>query len=209
MKRYKSIIFDIDGTILNTEKMNLIPLKRLIKEEKNIDMNYEDLLFALALPGKKTLETLGFEDIESSYDKWVKYVNEYEEGATLFTNIDCVIKDIYSNNILCGIVSSKNRAQYDIDFIPTGLHEYMSIVILEDDTINHKPHPEPLEKVIQKLKINPEETIYIGDSLSDYNCAKSCNMDFGLALWGAKNPMDINADINLETPSDLLKLIID
>lgn len=44
MKKYKSAIFDIDGTILYTSKMNLIPLMKLIKEEKNKDMDYEDLL---------------------------------------------------------------------------------------------------------------------------------------------------------------------
>ncbi|WP_242871323.1 HAD hydrolase-like protein [Romboutsia hominis] len=54
MKKYKNIIFDIDGTILNTANMNIYPLIKLIKEEKEIDMTYESLLFALGLPGKKT-----------------------------------------------------------------------------------------------------------------------------------------------------------
>ncbi len=36
MKRYKCVIFDLDGTVLNTERMNMIPLQRLVKEELNI-----------------------------------------------------------------------------------------------------------------------------------------------------------------------------
>lgn len=44
MKKYKSAIFDIDGTILYTSKMNLIPLMKFIKEENNKNMDYEDLL---------------------------------------------------------------------------------------------------------------------------------------------------------------------
>ena len=39
-----AIIFDLDGTVLNTERMNMIPLQRLIKEELGLEINYNDLL---------------------------------------------------------------------------------------------------------------------------------------------------------------------
>lgn len=206
MKKYKNIIFDIDGTILNTANMNIYPLIKLIKEEKEIDMTYESLLFALGLPGKKTLEILGFNNIDKSYEKWVKYVNEYEKKATLYDGIEDIIKHIHSKNIICGIVSSKNKSQYEVDFMPTGLHECMSAIVLEEDTKYHKPHPEPLKKVIEMLNINPYDTLYIGDSISDYNCSKNCEVDFALALWGAVDK-NINATINLNEPSDILNFI--
>ena len=75
MKKYKCIIFDLDGTMLDTEKMNMIPLQRLIKEELSIDIKYEDLLKYRAYAGKTTLKMLGFKDIEASYSKWVKYIS--------------------------------------------------------------------------------------------------------------------------------------
>lgn len=206
MKKYKNIIFDIDGTILNTANMNIYPLIKLIKEEKEIDMTYESLLFALGLPGKKTLEILGFNNIDKSYEKWVKYVNEYEKKATLYDGIEDIIKHIHSKNIICGIVSSKNKSQYEVDFMPTGLHECMSAIVLEEDTKYHKPHPEPLKKVIEMLNINPYDTLYIGDSISDYNCSKNCEVDFALALWGAVDK-NINATISLNEPRDILNLI--
>lgn len=206
MKKYKNIIFDIDGTILNTANMNIYPLIKLIKEEKEIDMTYESLLFALGLPGKKTLEILGFNNIDKSYEKWVKYVNEYEKKATLYDGIEDIIKHIHSKNIICGIVSSKNKSQYEVDFMPTGLHECMSAIVLEEDTKYHKPHPEPLKKVMEMLNINPYDTLYIGDSISDYNCSKNCEVDFALALWGAVDK-NINATISLNEPMEILNLI--
>lgn len=121
MKKYKCIIFDLDGTMLDTEKMNMIPLQRLIKEELSIDIKYEDLLKYRAYAGKTTLKMLGFKDIEASYSKWVKYVNEYEDGAKLYEGFDEVIKGLDENGILCGIASSKMKSQYEIDFLKTGL----------------------------------------------------------------------------------------
>lgn len=203
-QKYKCIIFDLDGTILNTEKMNFVPLKRLIKEELGIEVEYEELLKYKPYTGKKTLELLGFKEIENTYEKWVKYVNEYEEGATLFEGFDMVIKSLHENGIVCMVASSKMKKQYEIDFIPTGLHEYMQSIVLAEDTINHKPHPEPLLKAIEKFEIIPQECMYVGDTILDYKSSKSAGMDFALALWGASDTNGIDANFNLKYPINLL-----
>ena len=116
MREYKCIIFDLDGTILNTERMNLIPLQRLIKEELGEVISYEDLLKYKAYAGKRTLEDLGFKDIDKSYKKWVQYVNDFEEGAVLYEGFDEVMKTLNSKGIICAIASSKMKDQYEIDF---------------------------------------------------------------------------------------------
>ncbi|WP_370773732.1 HAD family hydrolase [Clostridium sp.] len=207
MKKYKCIIFDLDGTMLDTEKMNMIPLQRLIKEELSIDIKYEDLLKYRAYAGKTTLKMLGFKDIEASYSKWVKYVNEYEDGAKLYEGFDEVIKGLDENGILCGIASSKMKSQYEIDFLKTGLQSYMKSVILAEDTENHKPHPEPLLKAIEILNIEPKDAMYVGDTFADYESTKAAGMDFGLAVWGATDLDGIKADHYLNTPKDILKVL--
>ncbi|MGL4571643.1 MAG: HAD family hydrolase [Clostridium sp.] len=205
MKNYKCIIFDLDGTILNTERMNLIPLQRLIKDELGNDTPYEDLLKYKAYAGKKTIELLGFENIEESYKKWVTYVNDFEESATLYEGFNETIKTLHENGIVCGISSSKMRKQYEIDFYPTGLQQYMKSVVLAEDTENHKPHPEPLLKAAEILNIEPKECIYIGDTIFDYKASKAAGMDFAIALWGASDLTGIEADYNLNEPKDILK----
>lgn len=207
MKKYKCIIFDLDGTMLDTEEMNIIPLQKLIKEELDKDIEYDDLLKYRAYAGKKTLNLLGFKDIEKSYAKWVKSVNEYKDGAKLYDGFHEVIKSLDKNGILCGISSSKMKAQYEIDFFKTGLQGYMKSVVLAEDTENHKPHPEPLLKAAELLDINPKDSLYIGDTIADYKAAKSAGMDFGLAVWGAYDTSEIEADYNLNEPKDILTLL--
>ncbi|MBU3136843.1 HAD family hydrolase [Clostridium gasigenes] len=207
MKKYKCVIFDLDGTMLDTEKMNMIPLQRLVKEELGQDVTYESLLKYRAYAGKKTLELIGFKDIEKSYTKWVKYVGEFEEGATLYEGFNKVMEDIDAKGIICGIASSKMKDQYEIDFFPTGLQKYMKSVVLAEDTENHKPHPEPLLKAVKLLGIKPEDSMYVGDTVVDYKSSKAAGMDFALALWGASDLSGIEADYNLNDPMDLLKVL--
>lgn len=205
MSKYKCIIFDLDGTVLNTERMNFLPLQRLVKEELEIDIDYEDLLKYKAYAGKKTLEELGFKDIENSYSKWVKYVNEFEEEAVLYSGFEEVFKGLNDNNIICGIVSSKTRAQYEIDFVSKGLDKYIECEILAEDTERHKPYPDPLLKLTEILDIAPKDCMYIGDTIFDYKATKDAGMDFGIAMWGADNLDGINADFYFEEPVDILK----
>ena len=202
-----AIIFDLDGTMLDTEEMNIIPLQNLIKEELGKDVDYDDLLKYRAYAGKKTLKLLGFKDIEKSYDKWVKYVNEYKDGAKLYEGFHEVIKSLNKNGVLCGISSSKMREQYEVDFFKTGLQGYMKSVVLAEDTDNHKPHPEPLLKAVEILDIDPKDSLYIGDTIVDYKAAKSAGMDFGLAVWGAYDTSEIEADYNLNEPKDILRVL--
>ncbi|MCF0147348.1 MAG: HAD-IA family hydrolase [Clostridium sp.] len=207
MEKYKCIIFDLDGTVLNTERMNFIPLQRLIKEEIGMEILYEDLLKYKANAGKKTLEELGFKNIEKSYDKWVKYINEFEEEALLYEGFEEVFKVLNDKNIICGVASSKTKAQYEIDFVSKGLDKYIKCEVLADDTERHKPFPDPLLKVAEILDINPKECIYIGDTVVDSIATKAAGMDFGIALWGADNLEGIEADYEFNKPMDILKFL--
>ena len=151
MKKYKAIIYDIDGTLLNTLNMNMYPLMKIIKEETGEDWTFEQVLKFAPYPGMKVMEELGVKDKEKTYARWVQYVNDYEDGATLFEGFEEVLEKFKEKGLQQAIVSSKLREQYEIDVVSKGIDRYMSAVILEDDTTHHKPHPEPLLKCIEKL----------------------------------------------------------
>ena len=75
MKKYKAVIYDIDGTILNTLNMNMYPLMRIIQEETGETWSFEQVLKFAAYPGMKVMEELQVKEKEKTYARWVQYVN--------------------------------------------------------------------------------------------------------------------------------------
>ena len=206
--KYKAIIYDIDGTILNTLNMNMYPLMKTIKEETGEDWSFEQVLKFASYPGMKVMEELNIQDKENTYARWVKYVNEYEEGATLYDGFIEVFKKFQEQGVIQAIVTSKKEKQYQLDFVSKGLDQYMKVAILEGDTKKHKPDPEPLLECVKRLGIDVSQTIYIGDALSDYQASINAKMDFALAKWGCVNDQGIDhPDYVFEKPTDLLHLL--
>lgn len=207
MKKYKAIIYDIDGTILNTINMNMYPLIKIIKEETGEDWTFEQVLKFLPYPGMKVMEELQVADKEKTYARWVKYVNEYEEGASLYPGFEEVF-ETFNGKITQAVVSAKTTDQYQIDFVAKGLDKYMETAVLANDTIKHKPDPEPLLECLKRLSLQPEDAIYIGDAHSDYLASKNAGIDFGYAKWGSVFAKGIDKpDYVFEQPLDLLRLL--
>lgn len=207
MENYKAIIYDLDGTILDTLKMNMLPLMKIIEEETGNKVAYEEVLKYAAWPGMETLADLNIDDREKTYARWVKYVNEYEEGASLYPGFEEVF-ETFNGKITQAVVSAKTTDQYQIDFVAKGLDKYMETAVLANDTIKHKPDPEPLLECLKRLSLQPEDAIYIGDAHSDYLASKNAGIDFGYAKWGSVFAKGIDKpDYVFEQPLDLLRLL--
>ena len=207
-KRYKAIIYDIDGTLMDTYDRNMVPLRQIIKEELGEEWTDAQVRKFYAQPGLKTIRDLGIQDVEGVYARWVRYVNAYGRDAEPFEGIPEVLERFREANILQAVVSSKMRKQYGIDMGSRGMDKYMAAAVLAEDTQKHKPDPEPLLICLAKLGVETKDAIYIGDTASDSLAARNAGVDFGLAGWGAFS-MEGFAPIHhyFAKPEDMLKLL--
>lgn len=208
MKRYKAIIFDIDNTLLNTLDMNMYPLMRIIQEETGENWTFQQVLRFATQPGLKTMAELGIRDIEGTYARWVRYVNEYKPGAIPYEGIDAVLQKLRDAGFRMAVVSSKMKGQYQIDMVENGLDRFMETAVLVEDTANHKPHPEPILKCLERMGLSAREVLYVGDAPTDLEAANNAGVEFGFARWGSIQPGTMTgAKYCFAQPEDLLKLI--
>ncbi|GCF94863.1 phosphatase [Enterococcus florum] len=203
----KTILFDVDGTLIDTEYVSVQSLKETLKEERNLTLSDKELEFSLGIPGARALErfTDSPEEIEQLLASWMKRMREYTHHARLFNGILELLQELKQLGYRLGVVTSKLRSDAVVEFAAFGLNTFFDVIITADDTPLHKPNPEPLLKALEELNADNQASLYIGDSLYDMLCAESSGVDFLLARWGAKEKPEFSrAAYQLETPADLL-----
>ncbi|NLO82921.1 MAG: HAD family hydrolase [Clostridiales bacterium] len=203
---YNCIIFDIDGTLLDSETADLSSLQKLLFEELNKNFSFDELRFALGIPGEVALGKFGIVNVSECNMKWNKYFKEFSNLIKVFDGIEETLIKLNKMGIFTGIVTSKTKKEYLNDFVPFGLSNYFKLVICADDTEKHKPNPDPILKFIELSGADKSKTIYIGDTKYDMDCAFNAGIDFALALWGAKSSKGINANYILDNPRQILEL---
>lgn len=204
---YKYIIFDIDGTILDTEIAVLSSLPKLAFEELNKKLSFDELWFALGIPGEVTLNILGIPNLLDSREKWDRYYKQYFYHVEIFDDIKETLVKLKEIGILTGIVTSKTNEEFKDDFSHFGLINYFKFVVCADDTEKHKPDSKPILKFIELSGADKSKTIYIGDTKYDMDCACDAGIDSALALWGAKSSIGIKANYIFESPKQILEIV--
>lgn len=205
--KYKEIIFDIDGTMLDSEKADLLALQKVLYELQGREYKPHELYFALGIPGEVALHQLGIKDVSMANQLWNNYMQELSYTMKLFDGIKEVLVELKTRGIKLGIITSKNRKEFHNDFIPFGIDMYFDTVITVEDSIAPKPSAEPMLTYLNKTGVNPQEALYIGDTLYDRECAVNSGVDFGVAMWGCHSIERIHATHYFETPQDILHML--
>lgn len=205
--KYKYIVFDIDGTMLDTERAIISSLQDTIREITGQETTEEELAFSLGIPGEVALTQLGIVDTESANNLWNEHLFKYVPLIKLFDGIREVLKELHEKGCRLGIVTSKTRQEFVADFEPCGVAGLFETVICVEDAPKPKPFADPLLTYMKKTGARKEDVLYIGDTVYDFRCAEGAGVDFGLAGWGCNSKEGIDATYFFDTPQSVLKTI--
>ena len=208
---YKHIVFDIDGTLLDTEYAVLHSLSKTLGTLTGEAPAPETLRFALGITGADTLRRLKLDGRPDAMPLWEQNMNELNSAVRVFDGIEPLLQALRAAGYGLGIVTSKTRAEFRHDFENISIGQYFTVVVCADDTAEHKPTAAPLLHYAAVAGADKSELLYIGDSPYDRLCAKNAGTAFALAGWGVpaipETAAERAAGPCLDHPRDLYALL--
>ena len=183
---YSALLFDLDGTVLDTEESILASYHYACDTVLGYRLNDQELLDLVGIPLPEQIEKLAPAEYgEAMVKAYREHQQQYQDDFIKdFPGIEKVLKTFADASWPMAVVTSKRiePAWQGLNLFKLG--DYFQLLIGAEDSKNHKPLPDPLLLAAERMSIQPENCVYIGDSPYDMQAAKAAGMLAVGAEWG-------------------------
>lgn len=213
MSAFNAVLFDLDGTLLDTAPDFYQVLVEIQRRRNQSPVDY-NLLRTRASDGSRAMLKLAFgEDISET--ELAPLVSEFLElyesdpvaHGALFEGMHELLMQLERQQIPWGVVTNKPRNLSDIVLRNLQLTERCSVLICPEDVSESKPSPEGLLLAAKKLGVPADQCLYLGDHQRDIDAGRAAGMTTIACGFGYLKPgesaQDWNADHLIETPTKL------
>ncbi len=213
--KYSAIIFDLDGTLLNTledlmDAANYALAQygypaRTLDEIRRFVGNGVRNLMQRALPEGAAVSN--FEEILSAFRSY--YTAHCEDKTHAYEGVLELLRHLKDSGCKIAIVSNKlDSAVKELN--QTYFSDYVQAAIGEKEGIRRKPAPDMVENALSELNASKKETVYIGDSDVDIETAANAGLDCISVSWGFRDAEFLRkcgAAVIADTPQQVYELI--
>ena len=182
MKGIKAIIFDCDGTVLDSERI-FINTWNIIGKPMGYDIPYDVLIDnrgkSKAYGRQNLLNAMGEDFPIDSIEEKRKVLNEkmfLEEKNIIKPGVKELLAWMKEHHILSGVASARVQRVTTEHLEHAGICDSFDVVIGGDMVEHNKPEPDLFLKAAELLGVRPEECVVIGDTISDMKAARAANM---------------------------------
>ena len=217
MRKIDTVLFDLDGTLLDTAPDMALALNMLRNQHGLADLPLSVIRPSVGY-GSRALLKLGF-NIDETHEKYPKLLEEFFAAydkclalsTALFPEMSSVLSHFDEKNIPWGIVTNK-PARFTHGLLDAlDLTQRCAVIICGDTLNNRKPHPEPILHACKLLQRAPETTLYIGDTITDVQASKAAGTRSLVALYGyigaEEDPYTWEADGYIEKAGEIIPWI--
>lgn len=212
----KCVLFDLDGTLLDTSFDFALALKLTCEEFNQPVLNYQDIRSTVS-KGGLSMTQLAFpglvgEDLELRRQRFLAhYLENINHHTQLFPGLQTGIQALADKNIAWGIVTNKPTHLTQALLNNYTFAQPPQTVICGDTLEVRKPNPEPLLLAAKECGVIAEQCIYIGDHPRDIEAGINAGMKTAAAMYGflpeEATDKDWPADYFFHTPYEVSQFI--
>jgi pyrophosphatase PpaX len=212
--RFSAVIFDLDGTLIDTNGLIVATFQSILKQELGLDLTPEQIYPYFGEPLPVTMARFSptrAEELTIAYRKW--NVDQHDRLLRQFEGVHQMITDLKQAGVKLGIATSKKVAMARRGLKASNLEHHFEAVVGMDETELHKPNPEPALLALSRLGEAPgSHVLMVGDSQFDILCGRNAGLKTAAVGWTKINRELLALslpDYWVEHPQDLTALILD
>jgi pyrophosphatase PpaX len=195
----RAVLFDLDGTLIDTTDLIFRSYHHALGAVLGEPPTDEELFlgfgqplpeaFAAILDHRRidppSLERLALiERLILTYRAF--NLAHHDELAREVPGAKATLEALRERGYRVGLVTSKARAIAERGLRLVGLANAFEVAVCAEDSIRHKPHPDPLLVALDRLglRATPRAALYVGDSTHDLVAGRAAGVRTAAALWG-------------------------
>lgn len=211
MKKDLAVIFDLDGTLLNTDLLIHKTFDHVFEKYKPGYILSEEEHLSFLEPTLK--DTFARYFPESMSDELIEYYRDYnhahhEDFVTIYPTVKETLETLKTKGYPLAVVTTKySKAAYlGLDLFD--LTQYFDVVLGMDNVNRVKPDPEGILKAMNQT--NCKKALYVGDNTSDILAGKNAGVHTAGVKWTPKGTSEmekLNPDLMIDEMKDIIHFI--
>lgn len=207
----KALLFDFDGTLLNTNDLIIQTFMHILEEKFPGQYSTQDCLKFIGPSLHETFNEITPGEAEGMITKYRTWnAAHHDELVTGYDSVVSTLEQLKAQGIRLAVVSTKNHAGLARGLRVLGAEHLFEFCIGSDDVTHVKPHPEPILLALQKLGLEKEDVIMIGDNSHDIEGGKNAGVRTAGVAWSFKGEdylQQFKPDYMLQHMTDLLDIV--
>lgn len=214
-RKYEAVIFDLDGTLLNTLEDLRESVNHALRSYGMPERSLEEIRHFVGNGVEKLIERAVLKGTEDSLRKKIfqafkeHYAIHCNDKTDLYPGIASLLAALKEKGFQMAIVSNKLQEGVDV------LHkqyfsEYLSVAIGAREGICKKPAPDTVMEALRLLGVSKEKAVYVGDSEVDIATAAHAGMNCITVAWGFRTRQEqkeAGATLFVEKPEEMISLL--
>lgn len=183
----RGILFDNDGTLVDTHDLILESFRYTLKAVLGAEPSDEEIMRGVGTPLAAQMAT--FSDNRQIQEELLRVYREHnhahhDQTIAAFPGVVDGLARLHDRGIVIGVVTAKMHALAWHGLEIVGAAPYLSCLIGADDCALSKPDPAPIAQAVTLLGLAPEECLYVGDSPYDIQAGNAAGCITVAVLWG-------------------------
>ena len=187
----KAVLFDLDGTLIDTAADFIRIIQQMCRDEQRPVVEAE-IIRTQVSEGARAMVQLVYPEMDVTDPVFLahrqRFLNTYGDNIVVDTNLFegmyPLLEELEAHQIPWGIVTNKPRRLSESLLAELNLSDRCAVLVCPEDVRNTKPDPEPMYLAAKQLNLEARDIIYVGDHPRDIDAGRNAEMYTILAAYG-------------------------